>query len=153
MPAAEARSVGRGGSAIPVYSHDANFQSRAQIRIVAKAPAAARSYNANMARKRSNPASKIAGPDWYLREWMENLGVSQADLARECDWTNSTMHGIYHGRTAYYREIVNLIADKLNVRPYELMMHPDEAHAMRQLRKEALKVVEASEPLREVANR
>lgn len=109
------------------------------------------SYATNMPRKKANP--KAVGADWYLPEWMSTIGISQADLARDCGWNNSTMHGIYHGRTAYYREIVNLIADKLKIRPYELLMHPDEANAMRQLRKEALKVVEASAPLRDVVSR
>ena len=73
---------------------------------------------------------------------MAALRKSQADLARDCDWTRGTMHGIYHGRTDYYRELVNLIASKLNIQPYELLMHPDDAMAIRQLRRDALTVVE-----------
>lgn len=78
---------------------------------------------------------------------MKTLHVKQAHLARQCDWEPSTMHGIYHGRTDYYREIVNLIAKKLNIQPYELLMHPDEAMALRALRKDAMRVVETSKPL------
>jgi transcriptional regulator with XRE-family HTH domain len=121
--------------------------------MVPKAGAVGLSYDANMPRKREKPAPAPVGPDWFLPEWMASLEVSQADLARECGWTNSTMHGIYHGRTAYYREIVNLIAEKLNLRPYELLMHPDEANAIRQIQREALRVVEIGEPLREGGNR
>ena len=57
-------------------------------------------YDANMPRK-SAKANRVRPeqPDWYLPEWMDTLRVSQAKLAKECDWTPSTMHGIYHGRT------------------------------------------------------
>lgn len=65
---------------------------------------------------------------------MATLRVKQATLAKECGWTNSTMHGIYHGRTDYYRELVNLISSKLNIEPFELLMHPDEAMAHRRMR-------------------
>lgn len=79
-------------------------------------------------------------PDWYLPEWMRTLNVSQAKLAKECDWTPSTMHGIYHGRTSYYREIVNLIAAKLNVEPFELLMPPERAMALRRFQDAALTI-------------
>lgn len=77
-------------------------------------------------------------PDWYLPEWMATLHVSQARLAKECDWTPSTMHGIYHGRTSYYRDIVNLIASKLNVEPFELLMPPERAMALRRFQEAAV---------------
>ena len=107
-------------------------------------------YHANMPRKSSasdgiNPEQ----PDWYLRDWMKALKVSQAKLARECDWTPSTMHGIYHGRTSYYRDIVNLLAVKLNIEPYELLMPPDRAFALRRQREDALRIVEDTAALRE----
>lgn len=84
-------------------------------------------------------------PDWYLPEWMKTLRVSQADLARECDWTPSTMHGIYHGRTSYYRDIVNLIARKLKIEPFELLMPPERAMAMRRFQEAALRLAHDSE--------
>lgn len=77
-------------------------------------------------------------PDWYLPEWMATLRVTQAKLAKECDWTPSTMHGIYHGRTNYYREIVNLIASKLKIEPFELLMPPERAMAFRRFQQAAV---------------
>lgn len=100
-----------------------------------------------MPRKKTQKPRSAVGPDWFLPQWMKTLKVSQAELARRCDWTGGTMHGIYHGRTAYYRDIVNLIAAKLNIQPFELLMHPDDAMAIRQFRKDALRVVETSRPL------
>lgn len=90
-------------------------------------------YDANMPRKSSKSQGvRPEQPDWYLPQWMDTLDVSQAYLAEECGWAASTMHGIYHGRTSYYRDIVNLIASKLRIQPYELLMHPDTAMAYRQ---------------------
>lgn len=89
-------------------------------------------YDANMPRKSAkDDGIKPLQPDWYLPEWMRTLKVSQAKLAKECDWTPSTMHGIYHGRTNYYRDIVNLIASKLKIHPYELLMPPELASAFK----------------------
>lgn len=72
---------------------------------------------------------------------MKTLRISQAKLAKACDWTPSTMHGIYHGRTSYYRDIVNLIASKLNIQPYELLMPPEMAMAFRQYFASAERIV------------
>lgn len=103
-------------------------------------------YHANMPRKPSTTKGLApAVPDWYLPEWMATLRVSQAKLAKECDWTPSTMHGIYHGRTSYYREIVNLIASKLNIEPFELLMPPDRAMALRRFQEAAVTLAHDSE--------
>lgn len=69
---------------------------------------------------------------------MDTLRISQAKLAKECDWTPSTMHGIYHGRTSYYRDILNLIASKLNIEPFELLMPPDRAMMFRRFQEAAV---------------
>ena len=99
-------------------------------------------YDANMPRKSSKSHGiRPEQPDWFLQEWMKVLKVSQAKLAKECDWSGSTMHGIYHGRTDYYREIVNLIAQKLNIQPYELLMPPEKAMAFRQFQASAERIV------------
>jgi len=138
MPALRASSEVL-GLAMSNNSHHANFSSSDLIRMVRNDPRSASLYHANMARKSAKP--KGLGPEqpnWYLREWMKTLRVTQAKLARACDWTNSTMHGIYHGRTDYYREIVNLIASKLHIEPYELLMHPDMAMAIRKAQEVAV---------------
>lgn len=98
-------------------------------------------YDANMPRKSArSDGLRPEQADWYLPEWMRTLKISQAKLAKECDWTPSTMHGIYHGRTSYYRDIVNLIARKLHIQPYELLMPPERAMAFRQFQASAQEV-------------
>lgn len=76
---------------------------------------------------------------------MDTLRISQARLAKECDWTPSTMHGIYHGRTSYYRDIVNLLASKLNIEPFELLMPPERAMAMRRFQDAAFAITQDSD--------
>lgn len=51
------------------------------------------------------------------------------------------MHGIYHGRTEYYREILNLVALKLGIEPYELLMPPSLAAAFKKFRASAEEIV------------
>jgi hypothetical protein len=135
------------GVTMPLHSHNANYWASPSIRIVCDELTSIHTYNANMARKTSRSLPpRPAQPDWYLPEWMSTLRVKQAALARECGWSNSTMHGIYHGRTEYYREIVNLIARILRIEPYELLMHPDQAMAMRRMRESAFTIAADNQP-------
>ncbi len=90
-----------------------------------------------MARK---VTSKAAGPDWFLPEWMGALNVRAAGLVNETGMSKSTISDIVNGRTDYYRALVNEMARALRVEPYELLMHPDEAFALRRLRADALRI-------------
>lgn len=91
-----------------------------------------------MARKAAPKA--VIGPDWFIQEWMATLRITQADLIRETGWSKGTANDIYHGRTNYYREILNLVASVLKIQPFELLMHPDEAFRLRRLRETALEI-------------
>jgi hypothetical protein len=57
------------------------------------------------------------------------------------------MNDIYHGKTSYYRQILNEAARALNVQPFELLMPPEEAHHVRRLRA----AVETEHRLRAIA--
>lgn len=96
------------------------------------------SYHPNMPRKAKQ--STVIGPDWFLQEWMRYFKKSQADMCRLTGWSKATMSDIYNGTTNYYREILNEVARALEVSPFELLMHPDEAHALRRLRDSALTI-------------
>lgn len=89
--------------------------------------------------KRRSP-SRQPGPDWHLAEWLQTLRVRQADVTRLTGWAPATVSDIYHGRTEYYRAIVNTLATVLNVQPFELLMHPDEAMALRRLKNDAMRI-------------
>lgn len=95
-----------------------------------------------MPRKPAPPPSQPSH-DWYLQEWLKTLRVSQAKLAKACGWSKATANDVYHGRTSYYRQILNEVASALHVQPFELLMHPEDAMAYRQM-SQALRAVEHS---------
>lgn len=59
-------------------------------------------------------------------------------MARRTGWSIATMNDIYHGKTSYYREILNVAAQALNVAPFELLLSPDQAHALKRYEAAAL---------------
>lgn len=89
-------------------------------------------YGFTMPRK-ATPARSI-GPDWFLVEWMASKKMSQAELGRRCGWSKATANDIYHGKTEYYRAILNQVASALEIHPWELLMPPAEAHRIKRWR-------------------
>lgn len=80
-------------------------------------------------------------PDWYLREWMAHFDKRQASLTNELGWNKSKANFFWHGRQSYRREVVNEISGWLGIEPYELLMSPREALALRRLRQAAAVIV------------
>ena len=76
--------------------------------------------------------------NWYLREWMLMLGKSQADMCRLCDWSKGTASQLYNNKQDYSPRIVAAAAAALNVEPFELLMRPERAMALRRQREAAL---------------
>lgn len=97
------------------------------------------SYYANMAR-RGIPKQV----NWYLREWMDLLGVNQAEMIRRTGWAKATASQLYNNVQDYSPKIVNEAAQALNVEPFELLLKPDRAMALRRLRDHALAIVETT---------
>lgn len=97
-----------------------------------------RSYHPIMPRKRIAPTE--IGPDWFLVEWMHSKKMTQAELARRTGWSKATANDIFHGTTSYYRQILNEAAAALHVQPWELLMSPADANAIRRFRDEALRI-------------
>lgn len=79
--------------------------------------------------------------DWYLKQWLKTLGKKQADIVRDLDWNKARVSLTASGKQAYTRDDVNEIADYLNLRPYELLMHPDDAMSLRRLRQDMARLV------------
>lgn len=79
--------------------------------------------------------------DWYLREWMTQFGKVQFALVTELGWHKGTANKVWHGDQPYKRDMVNEIAAWLNIKPYELLMHPEDAMAIRRTREAAALVV------------
>ena len=87
--------------------------------------------------------------NWYLREWMAALGVAkQTEMMARTGWSKATMSQLYSGKQDYSPKIVNDAARALNVEPYELLMPPEMAFALRRQREDALRIVQDTAPLR-----
>jgi transcriptional regulator with XRE-family HTH domain len=83
---------------------------------------------------------------WYLLEWAERAGLKQADVARLAGWSKAKGSDVWNGQR-YTQELIDELAPILNVRPFELLMHPDDAIAIRNVREEAARLVAISERL------
>lgn len=85
--------------------------------------------------------------NWFLRDWMRTLKVNQAKLAEDTGYNKTTISLLYNDQQDYSPAVIRDVAAALKIPHYELLMHPDDAMAMRQLRKDALRVVENSKRL------
>jgi transcriptional regulator with XRE-family HTH domain len=83
--------------------------------------------------------------NWYLREWMDTLGVNQAEMIRRTDWSKATASQLYNNKQDYSPKIVNEAAKALNLEPFELLMKPERAMAYRRQRQAAFTIVEVSD--------
>lgn len=85
--------------------------------------------------------------DWYLVQWLRTLGKKQADIVNDLGWNKARVSLTARGLQPYDREDINEIADYLNLRPYELLMHPDDAMRMRTLRSEMIRLAHENETI------
>jgi hypothetical protein len=84
--------------------------------------------------------------DWYLSQWLKTLGKRQADIVRDLDWNKARVSLTASGKQPYDRDDVNEVAAYLNLHPYELLMHPDDAMAMRRLRADMIRLAHENAP-------
>lgn len=105
-------------------------------------PQRVRNYRADRfpARRYTSPMINQPHPDWFLTDWMRSTGVKQTDLIRELGWSKAKVSDLVNGGQRYNRDVVNDLAKVLRVEPYELLMHPDEAHTIRRLRRDVLRL-------------
>lgn len=95
--------------------------------------------------------------NWYLVEWMAAHGMegrgAQAQMMEKTGWSKATMSQLYNGDQDYSPKVVNEAATALNVRPWELLMHPEEAMAIRQLMVQAKKISDIGDRMETVHDR
>lgn len=89
-----------------------------------------------MARK-SRPVIDVG---WFLTEWMDSLRVRQADMIERAGWSKTTASLLYNRQQDYSPRLIEEAAHALNVAPFELLLHPDDAMAMRRMRESALTI-------------
>lgn len=78
--------------------------------------------------------------DWYLKEWLTALGKRQADIVRDLDWNKSRVSLMMRGDQQYTRDAINDLAAYLNLKPHELLMHPQDAMALRRMQATAIEI-------------
>lgn len=125
------------GSLMPNSSHILNFSAIAKIRNVHADTSLPSSYSANMAR-RGIPKVPVL---WYLPEWMAASNIAtQAEMMEKTGWSKAKMSQLYNAKQDFNSEVLTEAANALNARPYELLMPPEDAMAIRQLRQTALHI-------------
>ncbi len=102
--------------------------------------------SAKPTKRASTPPGQL-GHRWYLREWATLIGKIQADAQRDLGWPRAKTSDLWNGKQRYTQETIDQVADWLNLEPFELLMPPEEALAIRQLRSAAKAIVDTSATL------
>lgn len=78
--------------------------------------------------------------DWYFKDWLDTLRVRQARVVEMTGWSKGKVSKLVNGGADYDRRSLNGAAQALNLQPYELLMHPEDAMRIRRLRETALSI-------------
>lgn len=87
----------------------------------------------------------ITRDDWYLKEWLATLGKKQADIVRDLDWNKARISLMLSGKQPYTRDAINELSAYLHLKPYELLMHPEDAMALRSFYRDAVRIAHSSD--------
>jgi transcriptional regulator with XRE-family HTH domain len=83
--------------------------------------------------------------DWYLKQWLKTLGRTQQWVADELGCQKSEISRKSTGTTPYNRDDINSISALLNLKPYELLLPPEEAYRIvrhrQEVEQEAIRLV------------
>lgn len=71
---------------------------------------------------------------WYLREWFATVGLKQHDLVKRLDYQPNAAFRLWHGLQPARADHIADIAGLLQIEPWELLMHPEEAMKLRRMR-------------------
>lgn len=74
---------------------------------------------------------------WHLKAWLKRLEKTQAQLANELDMNKAKVSLLVSEKQQYSQEDITILSEFLGLAPYELLMHPDEAMALRRFRASA----------------
>lgn len=77
---------------------------------------------------------------WHLKAWLKALGKTQADLEKDAGMNKAKVSLLCNNKQQYDQDDISLIAEYLEIAPYELLMHPSEAMAIRDFRASAARV-------------
>lgn len=82
--------------------------------------------------------------DWYLKEWLATLGTTTAWLEAQTGWTHRIASQLVNRRLRWNRDHLSLAAATLNIAAHELLLHPEDAMAIRRVRESALSIAAES---------
>ncbi len=78
--------------------------------------------------------------DWFLPQWMATLDITHARLMELTAWDKRKTSQLINGKQPFKRDSLSDAAYALHLAPYELLMHPDDAMALRRMRESALQI-------------
>jgi hypothetical protein len=105
-----------------------------------------------MARKKSK-SPRLLSHQWYLRQWADRLGVRQVDAINKLGWSKAQASDLWTGKQRYNQDLIDEVAAWLQLSPYELLMPPEDALAIRAMRESAARmagVTDAANRMRQV---
>lgn len=79
--------------------------------------------------------------DWYFKQWLEHVGATQADVVKALEWNKSKASLMFNDKQRYHRDDVNDVSAFLKIEPFELLLPPERAMALRQYRASAETIV------------
>lgn len=94
--------------------------------------------------KRGQKTQRDFHHTWYAREWLQYFDKAQADLIRDLGYSRAKASDVWNGQP-YRQELVDDLAPYLNLEPYEMLLPPDQAMALRQYRASAVTLVRGVE--------
>jgi len=104
--------------------------------------------------RRGVPKGQI---NWFLREWMEACDLkgrgAQTKMMERTGWSKATMSQLFNGTQDYSPKVVNEAAKALSAEPWELLMPPEQAFALRQLKSSARQIVTLAHDAEEASKR
>ncbi len=141
MPALSASSWVPGFCSMANGSHITNQSASPKVRTFDTDAMSVFSYTRRMARR----GIPKGGTNWYLPEWMAVCGLdgrgSQAEMMRRTGWSKATMSQLFNGAQDYSPKVVNEASKALSCEPYEMLMPPEKAMAIRRLLSSAQQIV------------
>lgn len=79
--------------------------------------------------------------DWYFKQWLLHFEKIQAEVVKDLGWNKSKASLMFNDKQRYHRDDVNEIAAYLQIEPFELLLPPERAMALRQYRASAEQIV------------
>lgn len=80
--------------------------------------------------------------DWYLREWLDATGCSVTTLRERTGWTYRITSQMVNRKLRWNRDHLSQAATALHLDPWELLLHPQDAMEIRQLRSQVARAAE-----------